>query len=65
MNRNYENMISEYDNMFKGKSNDAIYVSDLQNIKNNNDDLFGFICNAMKYGYVMGYKAGAKRRKIS
>ncbi len=62
MKRNYDEVIAEYDEIFADKEKDAIYSSDLENIRNNNHDLFGLVCNALKYGYVMGYKAGRRRR---
>lgn len=61
MNRNYEEIIAEYDRITAGR--DAIYCSDLNRIRDNSDDLFDFIHNAMKYGYVIGYKRAKNERK--
>lgn len=61
MSRNYEQTIAEYDRMFENNNNDAFYSSDLNNIKDNNNDIYGLICNALKYGYVLGYKAGKNK----
>lgn len=52
MERNYEEVIAEYGKVARTD----IYCSDLQNIFDNNNNLFDYICNAMKYGYVMGFK---------
>ncbi len=56
MNRDYEKIIAEYEQRFGNKDNDIIYVSDLKNIKDNNDDLYGYISNAIKYGVIIGYR---------
>ena len=61
MYRNYEEVISEYDKLMINHR-DPIRVSDLNNIKDNNHDLFNIIDNALKYGFVIGYK-NAKNRK--
>ena len=56
MNRNYEKIIAEYDRRFEDKDKDLIYCSDLYNIRDNNNDLYGLICNAIKYGVIIGYR---------
>ena len=55
MERNYDEVMAEYNRIAKTD----IYCSDLQNIFDNNKDLYSYICNAMKYGYVMGYRQAA------
>ncbi len=59
--RNYEQIISDFDKMFAGDRRYPIYCSDLENIRNNNADLFHIIESAIKYGYMLGYKAGKRK----
>lgn len=62
MRRNYEQMINDFNTMFgeKSKRRFPICVSDLNNIRDNNNTMFDIIENAIKYGYIMGYKYGKR-----
>lgn len=62
MIRNYDEVIAEYDKIM-ANHRESIRVTDLNNIKDNNHDLFHIIDNAMKYGYVIGYKQGMNRKR--
>lgn len=56
MNRNYEKVIAEYDKRFGTDETDLIYMSDLENVITNNQDLYNLVCSAMKYGCIIGYR---------
>ena len=58
MTKDYHKIIADYEMIFAGKDDDAIYSSDLNNVKDNNSNLYDLISNAMKYGYVLGFKDG-------
>lgn len=56
MNRNYEKVITEYDKRFGTEEKDLIYASDLVSIITNNQELYELVCNAVKYGVIVGYR---------
>lgn len=63
MKRDYEKTISDFNKMFEGRAYYPIFASDLENIRDNNDNIFDIVVNAIKYGYIMGYKAAKNAAK--
>lgn len=61
MARDYNRVLENYEQITKGQA--LIMCTDLENIVDNNRDLFNLVGNAIKYGYVMGYNRGVKEQR--
>jgi len=61
MQRDYNRVLEHYEQITKGQA--LIMCTDLENIVDNNGDLFNLVSNAIKYGYVMGYNRGVREQR--
>lgn len=63
MQRDYDKVLKQFEQITKKTPGGVIMCSDLENIAQNNTDLFALIGNAIKYGYVMGYNRGVREQR--
>ena len=62
MARDIQRIINDYDATFENTRKANLYCTEMNALKDMSNDLFHVISNTFKFAYMVGYKAGKRRR---